>query len=156
MIFALILFDWLLGRQVLVGDAPVLVASLLLGVVEFHLKGWVQFVAIMRLAQVRDEGRLSWLQMWLGRHLLAVGLAWDVVMNVFATAWLLQLPFRRTAGDWKTDNRALAFLSHRQWLLSQRLEWNVYHGPEGWRKRWSEAFRSRLLDNIDPRGVHRS
>jgi hypothetical protein len=108
--------------------------------------------------------------MSLGKVLLVFGYLCDVLLNVMATLWLLQPPFLRTANPkvfappaadagwwvrlkaWFRDRFA-----QRQWLLSQRLEYNVYSGRvAGWRSTWSERFRRLYLDNIDPKGIHRS
>lgn len=129
---------------------------------ELHCEGWVMFAAVMRLLMARDAGTLSPAQTLAGKALLAVGFALDVVLNVLATVWLLQPPFLRTSRDLELKvsgpGEALrVYVLRRQWLLSQRLEHNVFSGEvTGWRKDWSERFRRTWLDNIDPRGVHRS
>lgn len=162
-IFLLMFFDWWLGAAVLSAHPLLLLGNYVLGLLEFHLKGWLQFAAIMRLRDAYEKDRLSGPQRTLAKMFLFVGYLWDVGLNVLATFWLLQLPFLPTGknyarvGTMTAWDRFVAFTVRRQWLLSQRLEYNVYSGKvDGWRKRWSETFRRNYLDNVDSRGIHRA
>lgn len=158
-VILILLFDHFLGRGVLAPTGWSLSLASFAALAEFHLEGWVLFSAIMRLQEVRDTGKFSASQRTLAKATLLVGLAWDVTMNVLATFWLLQLPFQRSRGGGPADqsNAFIAFLFRRTWLLSSRLEQNVFHDGARWewQRRFSERFRRELLDNIDPRGIHR-
>lgn len=96
---------------------------------------WVMFTAVMRLRQVRDEGKLTTAMKVFGYPLLAVGLVLDFLVNVFVGSVLfLELPHEMT-------------LSARLWRLS--------NGEPGYRQKVSFWIRTNLLDAIDPSGVHR-
>lgn len=175
MIILLLLFFGLAA-----GDPLAQLGYLVFGVLEFHYEGWLLFAAVMRVKQVRDlhaEGKgppLSRTQRVLSYTTLAIAFPWDVVLNIFASLYFWEPPFRPTArGHLEASVIAMAdvgrvrklflvivnFLRNRQWLLSQRLEWHVYHtdaSPRNWRRRRALSFRMELLDNIDPKGVHRA
>lgn len=96
---------------------------------------WIFFTAVMRLKQVRDEGKLTTAMKVLGYPLLAVGLVLDVLVNVLIGSVLfLEIPQELT-------------LSARLWRLS--------NGEPGYRQKVSFWIRINLLDAIDPSGVHK-
>lgn len=137
-----LIFDWLWSHhagtpRLLAGwPTPLLLAA---WVLEFHYKGWLQFAAVMRLRDARDAGNLSPEQRLLGNLALGVGLLWDFGLMLFGCVWLWDRP--------------------REWLLSPKLERIVYRSgldARSRRYRWALAFRSRLLDNVDSRGIHRA
>lgn len=96
---------------------------------------WVHYVAVMRLMQVRDAGHLTRATKGIGYTALVVGLLLDLAVNtVIATVLFVELP--------------------REWTVSARLTRHSESGT-GWRQRLALAIRKGLLDNIDPKGVHR-
>jgi hypothetical protein len=96
---------------------------------------WMLYACVMRLKQVRDEGKLTFAMKVFGYPALFVGLAVDFVVNVvFGTLVFMQLP--------------------REFTLSTRL-WRLSTGPTSWRQRWALWIRTNLLDAVDPSGVHR-
>lgn len=96
---------------------------------------WVFFVAVMRLKQVRDAGALTLAMKVFGYPALAIGLLFDLLVNVtIAWAVFAELP--------------------REATVSARLT-RLSETGEGWRRRWAIAIRTSLLDAIDPAGVHR-
>ena len=96
---------------------------------------WVHYVAVMRLMQVRDAGHLTLAMKFFGYPALFVGLALDLIVNTFiATVLFLELP--------------------REFTVSSRLH-RLSESGQGWRKKMATAIRTSLLDNIDPKGVHR-
>jgi len=98
---------------------------------------WLYFVAAMRLREVRDAKLLTKEQRVIGAILLCEGLLLDLLVHWFVgTVLFLEFP------AWK------------EYTLSRRL-WRLSNGPEGWRKRLATCIRTRLLDSIDPEGVHR-
>lgn len=97
---------------------------------------WLYFVAAMRLRQVRDEKALTKEQRIIGSILLCEGLLLDLLVHWFVgTVLFLEFP------AWK------------EYTLSRRL-WRLSNGPEGWRKSLALLIRTRLLDSIDPNGIH--
>lgn len=96
---------------------------------------WVHYVAAMRLMQVRDEGKLTGAMKAFGYPAVGIGLLLDFIVNTtVATVLFLELP--------------------REFTVSARLTRHSEDGP-GWRKKLALAIRVGLLDNIDPRGIHR-
>ena len=97
---------------------------------------WLIFVAMMRLREVRDAGKLTLAQKILGYPVLFFGLALDFILNVIVGSLVfLELP--------------------REMTLSARL-WRLSNG-DGWRRKPALAIRVNLLDSIDPSpsGVHK-
>ena len=95
---------------------------------------WVHYVAVMRLMQVRDAGRLTPAMKAIGYPALIVGLLLDLVVNtIVATAIFVELP--------------------KELTVSARL--TRHSDGTGWRNKVAVAIRMALLDNIDPNGVHR-
>lgn len=96
---------------------------------------WVHYVAAMRLMQVRDADQLTWAMKCIGYPAVAIGLFLDLVVNTFVvTIIFFELP--------------------REFTVSARLTRHSESG-EGWRKTLAIGVRTALLDNIDPKGVHR-
>lgn len=96
---------------------------------------WIHYVAAMRLMQVRDANQLTWAMKCIGYPAVVFGLFLDLVVNTFvATIIFLELP--------------------KEFTVSARLTRHSEEG-EGWRKRLAIGIRTALLDNIDPKGVHR-
>lgn len=95
---------------------------------------WVIYVAMMRLKQVRDAGKLTLAMKVLGYPVLFVGLVIDFWLNVLASLVFWERPHEYT-------------LSSRLWRHSQE--------STGYRQKWAEVIRVNLLDAIDPAGVHR-
>jgi hypothetical protein len=97
---------------------------------------WIFFVAMMRLKQVRDAGKLTVAIKVFGYPTLAVGLVLDLLVDVvLGSIVFLELPRELT-------------LSARLWRLSN-------DASAGWRQRLALWARTQLLDSIDPSGVHR-
>jgi hypothetical protein len=95
---------------------------------------WVFYVAVMRLRQVRDAGKLTAAMKVFGYPLVAVGLALDLLVNVFiGSVVFLELP--------------------RELTLSSRL-WRHSTQGSGYRQKVALWFRVNLLDAVDPSGVH--
>lgn len=167
------------------GDGAPFIQALwwVLALVEYHYEGWILYCAVMRHKQVHDlalQGKgppMTKTQRLLSGATLVIGIPWDIGLNVIASLYFWELPFKLTArgimgvtlafpDGTGLSGRALAaaqavwnFLARRQWLLSQRLEWLVYHTPDdpsNWRRRRALSFRMELLDNIDPGGIHRA
>lgn len=162
--FLLLILDQFFGRAIL-APHPVLVAlAITSGVIEFHYKGWQQFMAVMRLMEMNDlaskdpRRALTPAQLVLGECTLYVGLFWDVVLNLLASFWLLQWPWRRTSKPPHYPQAWKNAIVQRTWLLSSRLEENVFGRGTTWQwqEELSNSFRQQLLDNGDPRGIHRS
>lgn len=58
---------------------------------------WAMFVVVMTMAQLRGAGRLSQLMIDVGLSMVAVGLVWDVLCNIFiASVVFLELPLEAT------------------------------------------------------------
>ena len=96
---------------------------------------WVHYVAAMRLMQVRDADQLTWAMKCIGYPAVAFGLFLDLVVNTFvATVIFFELP--------------------KEFTVSARLTRHSEEG-EGWRKKLAIGIRTALLDNIDPKGIHR-
>lgn len=96
---------------------------------------WVHYVAAMRLMQVRDANQLTWAMKCIGYPAVAFGLFLDLIVNTFiATVIFFELP--------------------KEFTVSARLTRHSENG-EGWRKKLALAIRVALLDNIDPKGIHR-
>jgi len=96
---------------------------------------WVIYVAMMRLKQVRDAGKLTLAMKVLGYPVLVFGLAIDFLLNVVVGS-LLFVEFPREVT-----------LSERLWRHSQE--------STGYRQTWAEWLRVNLLDAIDPTGIHK-
>lgn len=97
---------------------------------------WVQYLAVMRLQEVRDAGKLPDEAMPFAKTVLYVGLLWDCFYNLtWASIIFLDLP--------------------RELLVTQRLERYRYSdGVAPWRIRLTEWFSRVLLDPFDPSGLH--
>lgn len=96
---------------------------------------WSIYAAVMRLKQVREAGKLTTAMKVFGYPTLFVGLALDLLVNVFIGSPLfLELP--------------------RELTLSSRL-WRLSTTGSGYRQRVALWLRVNLLDAIDPAGTHR-
>lgn len=96
---------------------------------------WILYVAMMRLRQVRDAGKLTLAMKVLGYPWLFFGLFIDLVLNVvLGSIVFVELP--------------------REYTLSERL-WRHSQESTGYRQKWAEAIRVNLLDAIDPTGTHK-
>lgn len=96
---------------------------------------WSIYAAVMRLKQVREAGKLTTAMKVFGYPTLFVGLALDLLVNVFiGSVVFLELP--------------------REFTLSSRL-WRLSNLGTGYRQKWALAVRVNLLDSLDPAGVHR-
>ena len=96
---------------------------------------WVIYVAMMRLKQVRDAGKLTVAMKVLGYPVLVLGLFIDFMLNA--------IPGSIFFFEWP-----------REYTLSARL-WRHSQESTGYRQRLAEVVRVNLLDAIDPMGVHR-
>jgi hypothetical protein len=95
---------------------------------------WVFYVAVMRLKQVRDAGKLTIAMKVFGYPLLVVGLVLDLLVNVcIGSVVFIEIP--------------------RELTLSSRL-WRLSNGAPGYRQKVALWFRVNLLDAIDPDGIH--
>ena len=98
---------------------------------------FLYFVAAMRLREVRDSQTLTKEQRVIAAVLVCEGLLLDLLVHLtIGTILFLELPARK------------------EYTLSRRL-WRLSNGPDGWRKSLALAIRTRLLDSMDPEGVHR-
>lgn len=98
---------------------------------------WILYVAMMRLRQVRDAGKLTLAMKVLGYPWLVIGLFIDLVLNVvLGSIVFVEFP--------------------REMTLSERL-WRHSQESTGYRQKLAELIRVNLLDAIDPSpdGVHR-
>lgn len=96
---------------------------------------WVHYVAVMRLKQVREAGKLTPAAKSFGYPALFVGLVLDLIVQVvIGTILFVELP--------------------REWTLSGRL-YRLSTGRPGWRQYVAERIRKALLDDIDDAGIHK-
>jgi hypothetical protein len=95
---------------------------------------WGMFVICMALKRVRDEGKLTVAMKVFGYPFLFIGLAVDLLVNVFiGSALFLEIP--------------------RELTLSSRL-WRHSTQGSGYRQKLALWLRVNLLDAIDPSGIH--
>jgi hypothetical protein len=104
---------------------------------------WVYFGFIMRLRQVRDEGKLTFkntpFAFALGYAHLFIGLVLDVLVNwVFCTIAGLEFP-----KEFLTTSRWIRWFDLPQTTLLNR-----------WRKGVANWFSAHFLDDVDPDGNH--
>lgn len=98
---------------------------------------WIYYAAAMLLLERRDSSELTREQTVLGKLALVEGLLLDLVVHLTVGSLVFwELPARR------------------EWTLSRRI-WRLSNGPSGWRQRWALRFRTRLLDSLDPKRIHR-
>lgn len=95
---------------------------------------WVMYLAVMSLARAREVGALSKPALILGYPLFAVGLAFDVLVNVvILSVVFLELPKEAT--------------------FTGRVSRHCLNGT-GWRKRLACWICHDFLDAFDPSGRH--
>jgi hypothetical protein len=93
---------------------------------------WTLFLAIMRLQEVRDAGKLTRVSIPFAYILLGIGLFLDFSLNIASSVIFLELP--------------------HEWVLSSRVSRHVHE--IGWRGGLSRWICHNLLDPFDPSGCH--
>jgi hypothetical protein len=93
---------------------------------------WTLYLAIMRVKEVRDAGKLPGAALPFAYFVLAVGYFLDFCFNLVATVLFLELP--------------------REWLFSPRV--TRHSTQDTWRGRLARWFCTTLLDPFDPTGCH--
>lgn len=95
---------------------------------------WIFYLAVMNLKRAQDAGTMTKTAYVLGYPVLFIGLAIDILVNVFVVTFLLlELP--------------------RETLVTSRLARHI-KGEDSWRKSVAKFICSNLLDSFDPSGKH--
>jgi hypothetical protein len=99
---------------------------------------WLYYAAAMLLLERRNSGELTKEQTVLGKVALVEGLLLDLVVHLTVGSIVFwELPAKR------------------EYTLSARI-WRLSNGAPGWRQRFAFKVRTRLLDSLDPKRIHRA
>lgn len=93
---------------------------------------WIFFLALMRLLQMRDQGKITKYAMPFAKGLLGVGYFVDFSFNMHSTIAFLEIP------------KELLFSSRVSRLIK----------TTGWRAKLSQFVCKNYLDPVDPSGCH--
>jgi hypothetical protein len=96
---------------------------------------WVFYLAVMRLQQVRDAGKMTAIGRAVGMTVLYPGYALDIFVNIVPLTVILMEPPK-----WG------------EWTVTARLKRHIQ--GEGWRKRLAQWMGDHFLDAYDPSGKH--
>ncbi len=97
---------------------------------------WVFYLMYTALLRSKREGTISKASLVLGYPLIAVGVVFDVVLNItVGTVLFLELP------------------SYKRLFLTARMS-RLIREDSDWRGKIAEWICSNLLDNFDPSGKH--